>query len=117
MDFDLFTIGIIFVVAGLGLLWYFNRKSGLDVNQDGKVNVTDAKAAVANTVAGVEAAVDLNKDGKVNLVDAAIAVTEVKTVAKKAVTKTKAAVKKVAAKTPAAETVAVKKPGRKPKEA
>lgn len=110
---DLFTIGIIFVVVGLGLVWYFNRNSGLDVNQDGKVNVTDAKAAVTNTVAGVEAAVDLNKDGKVNISDAAVAVTEVKAAVKKVATKAKT----VAAKKPAAKTVAAKKPGRKPKEA
>jgi tetrahydromethanopterin S-methyltransferase subunit C len=114
---DLFTIGIIFVVVGLGLVWYFNRKSGLDVNQDGKVDVTDAKAAVANTVAGVETAADLNKDGKVNISDAAVAVTEVKAAVKKVATKAKTvAAKKPAAKT-VAKTVAAKKPGRKPKEA
>ena len=127
---DLFTIGIIFVVVGLGLVWYFNRNSRLDVNQDGKVNVTDAKAAVTNTVAGVKAAadvnqdgkvnfsdakaaVDLNKDGKVSVSDAAVAVTEVKAAVKKVATKAKT----VAAKKPAAKTVAAKKPGRKPKEA
>jgi hypothetical protein len=98
MDFDLLTIGVVVVTFGLGLVWYFNRKSGLDVNQDGKVDVADAKAAVANTVvaveAKVEAAADLNKDGKVSVADAEVAVVAVK----KAATRVKKTATKAVAK-------------------
>jgi len=106
MDFDLFTIGVVVVTFGLALVWYFNRKSGPDVNQDGKVDVADVKAAVANTIvaveAKVEAAADLNKDGKVNVADAEVAVVAVKKAAtrvKKTAEKTVKATKAVAKKT------------------
>jgi hypothetical protein len=46
--------GLIFVVLIVAIL-FFNRSSkGLDVNQDGKVDVEDAKVAVQNTVEGVK---------------------------------------------------------------
>lgn len=86
-------IGLVVVV--LGTLIYFNRKSkGLDVNNDGKVDLADAKAAVDNTVAGVTTAADVNNDGKVDAADAKVVVEKAKTGAKKAATKAKTAVKK-----------------------
>jgi hypothetical protein len=46
--------GLIFVVLIAAIL-FFNRSSkSLDVNQDGKVDVEDAKVAVQNTVEGVK---------------------------------------------------------------
>ena len=45
----------IVVVVAVGALIYFNRSSrGLDVNQDGKVDLKDAAQAVENTVDGVK---------------------------------------------------------------
>jgi hypothetical protein len=83
------------VVVVVGSLIYFNRSAkSLDINDDGKVDLADAKAAVDNTVAGVTAAADVNKDGKVDVKDVKEAVTKTKAAAKKAVTKTKAAAKK-----------------------
>lgn len=46
-------LGLIVAVI-VFLVIYFNRGTkGLDVNNDGKVDVEDAKAAVENTVEGV----------------------------------------------------------------
>lgn len=46
--------GLIIAVIVVSLI-YFNRDSkGLDVNNDGKVDAEDAKAAVENTVQGVK---------------------------------------------------------------
>ena len=43
------------VVILVAAIIYFNRDTkSLDVNQDGKVDVADAKAAVENTVEGVK---------------------------------------------------------------
>lgn len=102
-------LGLIAIVV-VGSLIYFNRSSkGFDVNNDGKVDVADAKAAVANTVAGVTASADVNKDGVINIKDAAEVAVKAKKTVKKAtskVTKTKPAAKKVAAPT---------RRGRKPK--
>ena len=82
-------------IVVIGALIYFNRSSkGLDVNNDGKVDLADAKAAVDNVVAGVTAAADVNKDGKVDAADAKVVVEKAKTGAKKAATKAKTAVKK-----------------------
>lgn len=76
------------VVVVIGSLIYFNRSSkGLDVNNDGKVDLADAKAAVDNAVAGVKSTADVNKDGKIDAAD-------VKEVAKRAATKAKETVKK-----------------------
>jgi len=82
-------------VVVVGALFYFNRSAkSLDINNDGKVDAADAKAAVQNTVEGVKATADVNKDGKVDIKDA-------KQVKEKAVagvvknaSKAKAAVKK-----------------------
>jgi hypothetical protein len=83
------------VAVVIGALIYFNRSSkGLDVNNDGKVDLADAKAAVDNAVAGVTAAADVNKDGKVDAADVKQVAKKATTGAKKAATKAKTAVKK-----------------------
>jgi len=83
------------VVAVIGALLYFNRSSkSLDVNNDGKVDVADAKTAVQNVVEGVKAVADINKDGVVDSADAAVIVDHAKAEVKKATTKAKTAVKK-----------------------
>jgi len=87
-------IAIIAVVV-VGALIYFNRSSkGLDVNNDGTVDLADVKAAVDNTVVGVTAAADVNKDGKVDAADVKEVAKKATTGAKKAATKAKSAVKK-----------------------
>lgn len=83
------------VIIVVGSLVYFNRSAkSLDINNDGKVDLADAKAAVDNTVAGVAAAADVNKDGKVDGDDVKEAVTKTKAAAKKTATKARAAAKK-----------------------
>jgi len=92
------------VAVVIGALIYFNRNSkGLDVNNDGKVDADDVKAAVQNAVRGVQAAADVNKDGKVDAADVKVAATRAKAGVKKATTKAKETVEKTAAR------------GRKPK--
>ena len=45
--------GVIIALAGVAI-WYYNRGGqGLDVNNDGKVDLDDAKQAVANTAQGI----------------------------------------------------------------
>ncbi len=83
------------VIVIIGALIYFNRSSrSLDVNNDGKIDSADVKAAVQNVVCGVTEIADANKDGKVDASDAAVVVEKAKTEVKKAATKTKAAAKK-----------------------
>ena len=83
------------VAVVIGALIYFNRSAkSLDINNDGKVDLADAKAAVDNTVAGVTAAADVNNDGKVDAADVKEVAKKVTTGAKKAATKAKTAVKK-----------------------
>ena len=83
------------VIVVVGALVYFNRSAkSLDINNDGKVDLADAKAAVDNTVAGVTAAADVNKDGKVDAEDAKVVVEKAKTGVKKAAVKAKTAAKK-----------------------
>jgi hypothetical protein len=103
------VIAIIVVVA-LGAIWYTNRKTGFDTNQDGKIDLADAKAAVENTVAVVKETADVNKDGKVDAADVEVVKTKAKTAVKKTATKAKATVKKAATK-------ATSTRGRKPKSA
>jgi len=92
---------IAIVVLAVGAVWYYNRNSkGFDVNQDGKVDAQDAKAAVQIAVEGVKADADVNKDGKV---DAAVVVEKAKTEVKAKAKKAKETVKKVSTR------------GRKPK--
>lgn len=100
-------IAIIVVVAGFAI-WYTNRSTGADVNQDGKVDLADAKAAVEKTVEAVKQTADANKDGKVDAADVKVVATKAKAAAKKTATKAKATVKKAATKT-------ATKRGRKPK--
>ncbi len=92
------------VAVALGAFIYYNRSAkGLDVNNDGKVDASDAKAAVQNVVEGVKATADVNKDGKVDAADVAVVAEKAKTVAKKTTAKAKETVKKAATR------------GRKPK--
>ena len=96
-------IALVAVIV-VGALVYFNRSAkSPDINNDGKVDLADAKAAVENTVTGLAAAADVNRDG---VVDAA----DVKAVAEKA----KTAVKKTAAKARSAAKKATTR-GRRPK--
>ncbi len=94
----------IVVAVVVGALIYFNRSSkGLDVNNDGKIDAADAKAAVQNAVEGVKATADVNKDGKVDAADVKVVATKAKAGAKKAVSKAKDTAKKASTR------------GRKPK--
>lgn len=91
-------IALVAVVV-VGSLIYFNRFSrSLDINNDGKVDLADAKAAVDNAVAGVAAVADVNKDGKVDAEDVKVAVKKTTTQVKKAAAnvgaKTKSTIKK-----------------------
>lgn len=83
------------VVVAVAGIWYYNRNSkGLDVNQDGKVDSADVKAAVSNVVCGVKETADVNKDGKVDAADAQIVVEKAKTEVKAATKKVKETAKK-----------------------
>jgi hypothetical protein len=96
-------IALVAIVV-VGALAYFNRSAkSLDINNDGKVDLADAKAAVDNATTGVTAAADVNKDGKVDAADVKEVAKKATTGAKKAATKAKTAVKKAATR------------GRKPK--
>lgn len=58
------------ITVVVGALIYFNREAkNLDINEDGKVNIEDAKEAVKKTVRGVRKTADVNNDGKVNKQD------------------------------------------------
>jgi hypothetical protein len=84
-------------VVVIGAFIYYNRSSkGLDVNNDGKVDSADVKAAVQNVVCGAKETADVNKDGKVDAADVKVVTEKVKTVAKKTTAKAKETVKKVA---------------------
>ena len=89
---------IVLAIIAVGIvaaLVYVNREAkNFDVNNDGKVDLADAKAAVDNTVAAAKEAVDVNNDGKVDLADAKAAAEKVTTGVKKASTKVKSAAKK-----------------------
>ena len=83
------------VAVAIGAFIYYNRSSkSLDVNNDGKVDAADAKAAVQNVVEGVKATADANKDGKVDAADVKVVAEKAKTGAKKAAVKAKEAVAK-----------------------
>jgi len=43
---------LILIVAAAAAIWWFNRDTGADVDQDGDVDLDDAKAAVKKTVKG-----------------------------------------------------------------
>lgn len=93
---EIIIIAIV-VIAGAAI-WYVNRDKGLDVNNDGKVDVKDVQAAVENTVAVIK------EEVKEEVAEAKVAV-------KKTAAKAKAATKKAAPKK--ASTGARR--GRKPK--
>jgi hypothetical protein len=87
---EILLIAIVAVVVG-ALIYYNRSAKSFDINNDGKVDVADAKAAVTNVVEGVKATADVNKDGKVDTADVKVVVEKTKTTAKKATTKAKAA--------------------------
>ena len=100
MEIVLIAIG----VAAIGAFIYFNRSSkGLDVNNDGKVDAADVKAAVQNVVCGAQETADVNKDGKVDAADVKVVKQKARTGAKKAATKAKETVKKAAGRKPRAK--------------
>jgi hypothetical protein len=101
-------IALVAIVV-IGAIWYSNRGTGADVNQDGKVDLADAKAAVEKTVEAAVTVADANNDGKVDVADVKVVATKAKTAVKKTATKAKAAVKKAAPK-------AAAKRGPKPKQ-
>jgi hypothetical protein len=87
-------IALVAIVAVVALV-YFNRSAkNLDINNDGKVDLADVKAAVDNTVSAVKEAADVNKDGKIDAEDAKVLVAKAKTAVKKAAVKAKTAAKK-----------------------
>lgn len=95
---------VILGVVVIALIYAVNRGKGVDVNNDGKVDFADAKAAVSNTVDAVKDAVDLNDDGKINLTDAKVAADAVASTvdgavaeAKRTVSRAKTKAKKVKA--------------------
>lgn len=92
-------IAILIAVLVVGVVIYFNRTSkGLDVNNDGKVDAQDAKAAVQNAAAGIRKAADVDGDGKVTVKDV-----------KAAAAKTKQAVRKAAPRKQGAKKTGAKK--------
>lgn len=97
-------IAIIIIIAGTAI-WFSTRGTGLDVNNDGKIDLQDVKAAADKIVEGVKSTADVNKDGKVDVADVKAAATKAKTRAKKTVAKAATKVKAAAKKAP----------GRKPK--
>jgi copper chaperone CopZ len=78
------------LVAVGAFIWYVNRDEKIDSNDDGKVDVSEAKAAVE------KAAADVNKDGKVDVADVKEAGKKAKAGAKKAAAKVKKPKLKVA---------------------
>ena len=53
MSLELF-VGLIVAVVVFALIYFNRSSSGLDVNNDGKVDLEDAKKAVENTTEGVK---------------------------------------------------------------
>lgn len=82
------------LVAVGAFIWWVNRDEKIDANDDGNVDVAEAKAAVEKAVAEAKKLVDVNKDGKVDVADVKEAGKKAKAGAKKAAGKAKAAVKK-----------------------
>lgn len=62
-------------------------KSTLDVNQDGKVDLADAKAAVKKTRARVKKAADQDGDGRVTVKDIKVAASKARSAATKTMAK------------------------------
>ena len=86
------------VVVGLGAIYYYNRNTGFDKNNDGKVDLSDVKPVVENAVqeakADLKQVADVNKDGAVNAADVKVVAKKAATGAKRVATKAKTAVKK-----------------------
>lgn len=82
---EIIVIAVAIVV--LGAIWYVNRNTGLDVNNDGKVDLKDAAAAVKNTVATAKNVADANKDGKVDAKDVKVVASKAKAAVKAKVNK------------------------------
>jgi hypothetical protein len=116
------ALGLIAIVV-IGLIIYFNRGTkGFDVNKDGKVDFTDVKTAVDNTVAGVKASADVNKDGVVDAGDVAVVAKTAKATVtgavgevKRTVSRAKKAAANPSAKKPAAKKAAAKPSNQRPK--
>jgi len=81
-------IGILVVVA-IALIYAVNKDKGVDVNNDGKVDLEDAKAAIENTVEAVKEEVTETVE------EVKEVVAEKKAKVKKAVTKAKKTTKAV----------------------
>jgi hypothetical protein len=87
-------IALVAIVAVVALV-YFNRSAkSPDINNDGKVDLADAKAAVDNAVSGVTAVADVNRDGVVDAADVKAVVEKAKTAVKKTAVKSRSAAKK-----------------------
>jgi hypothetical protein len=85
---------ILAALVVVGALIYFNRSSkSLDINNDGKVDMSDAALAVKNTVQGTKSLADVDGDGKVTVKDARAAASKAKTAVKKTAAKAKTAAK------------------------
>ena len=109
MDIETVIVGVV-VLALVGVMYrYWPKGKGLDVNEDGKVDGADAKAAVEVVAAKVVEEVKIEAAKAEEVV-----VAEVKKAAAKATTKAKAVVNKAAKEVVVA---AVKKGGRPKKSA
>jgi hypothetical protein len=84
------------LVAVGAFIWWVNRDEKIDANDDGNVDVAEAKAAVEKAVAEAKKLADVNKDGKVDVADVKAAGKKVKAGAKKAAAKVKKPKLKVA---------------------
>jgi len=90
MEIVIIVVAVVLIGAAI---YVYNKNKTLDVNNDGKVDAQDVKAAVETVVADVKKAADVDGDGKVTVADAKAAVkktkakTAVKEVAKKAGTR------------------------------
>ena len=86
------------IVAGLGyMLWANNQIKPLDLNKDGKVDSQDLAAIVPVLTQSITKVADVNNDGKVDVEDAKVVVEKTKVVAKKTAAKVKNAVVEIEA--------------------
>ena len=86
------------IVAGLGyMLWANNQIKPLDLNKDGKVDSQDLAAIVPVLTQSITKVADVNNDGKVDVEDAKVVVEKTKVVAKKTAAKAKNAVVEIGA--------------------
>lgn len=85
---EIILIAVVVVIAGFAF-YTWNKSKSFDLNNDGKVDAADVKAAVNVVVADVKSAADVNKDGKVDATDAKVVTQKAKTAVKKTVNKVK----------------------------